>query len=56
MRTPEHYRDRAKEVRRLAEELSSPVLREQMKMVAGEYDHLAAAAEEMMRSSADSNS
>ena len=56
MRTPEHYRDRAREIRLLAEELHSGELREQMKMVAKEYDHLAAAAEEMMRSSADSNS
>jgi hypothetical protein len=51
MRTPDYYRDRAQEVRLLAEALSSPELREQMKMVAREYDHLAADAEALTRSS-----
>lgn len=47
MQTPDYYRHRAQEVRHLGETLRSPELREQMNMLAKEYEYLAVTAEHM---------
>ena len=38
---PRHWRDRAEEVRQLAEQMSNPAAREAMLQVAGSYERLA---------------
>ena len=44
MRTPDFYRQRAADMRREAESMIDPELREQLEMVACEYDYIAKTA------------
>jgi hypothetical protein len=43
---PEHWRDRAKEARALAEDMADPVSKEKMLDLAANYEHLAKRAED----------
>jgi len=42
---PEHWRERAKEARALAEQMADPISRQMMLGVAADYERLAARAE-----------
>ena len=46
LRTPEHWRLRAEEARRVADEMSNPAARASMLAVAESYDHIALVAEQ----------
>ena len=46
---PKHWRDRAEEVRSLADQMSDPVTRRIIKGIADDYEKLAKRAEERMR-------
>jgi hypothetical protein len=43
---PEHWRDRAKEARAMAQEMADPVSKQRMLDVAANYEHLAKRAED----------
>jgi hypothetical protein len=43
---PEHWRDRAKEARAIAEDMADPVSKEKMLDLAANYEHLAKRAED----------
>lgn len=52
MRTPRYYRRRAEELRQKAETVDDPKLRDQLRVIAGEYEEMALTAEAIMRASA----
>ena len=43
---PDHWRDRAKEARAMAEDMTDPVSKQKMLDVAANYEHLAQRAED----------
>lgn len=43
---PEHWRERAKEVRAMAEDMADPASKQKMLDVAADYEHLAKRAED----------
>ena len=45
MNTPPEYRERAAQARRLARSTSDPTVREQLKILAGDYEKMADEAE-----------